>query len=338
MNTILKVAAVLLFYAGASAAFAYSGAGGECPTDNLPQLAASGSPEELQTELDRVIKQRVYPKPKQCIAGVCRRPDNTGKNRLVLQKNIERPELIAVSLQCASSGGLQLLDFAVAAGNLPNVKFLLAHGASPLGETAYHHDTLFMRCIDISSVFVHRRKGDGANSTRIFIPPAVNAEKRNKAYELLLAAGADINYQNKEGLSPLHRCNDPEVLQWFLSHGANPELKAKPSSDPISNVGATPLQYRLNNTPSGNPRYDTLPSELKKRTKWLASVKLLGQAGNPDFRNTVNEYRVCRQCSRARGVFPAQVCEMLKSNFIFKEGVFKLDAPAAYCDQFLLGR
>ncbi|MEO8389748.1 hypothetical protein [Polaromonas sp.] len=338
MNTLLKFAAVLLFYAGVSTAFAYSGAGRPCPTDNLPQMAASGSPEELQTELDRVIKQRVYAKPKQCVAGVCRRPDNNGKNRLVLQKSIEHPELIAMTLECVFPGELQLLDLAVAAGNLPNVKFLLAHGASPQGETAYDRDSLFMRCIDISSTYVHRTKSNSDISSRIFVPPPVSAEKRNRAYELLLAAGADINYQNKKGLSPLHSCNDPEVLQWFLSHGANPRLQAKPWSDSISNVGATPLQYRLNNTPSVDTRYDSLASELEKRAKWLATVKLLGQAGNPDFRDTVNEYRVCRQCSRARGGFSAQVCEMLKSNFIFKEGVFMLDAPAAYCDQFLLSR
>jgi hypothetical protein len=338
MNTLLKIAAVLTLYAGVSTAFAYSGAGAECPTDDLPQLAVSGSPEELQTELDRVIKQRLYPKPKQCVAGVCRRPDNNGKSRFVLQKSIEHPELIAMTLRCVSSGELQLLDLAVAAGNLPNVKFLLANGASPEAETAFHQDTLFMRCVDISSVFVGRTKGDSVNSIRTFIPPRVSTENRNKAYELLLSAGANVNYQNKMGLSPLHSCNDPVVLQWLLTHGANPELQASSRSDSISNVGATPLQYRLNNIPSGNTQYDNLPSELEKRAKWLATVKLLGQAGKRDFRNTVNEYRVCRQCSRAQGGFPAEVCEMLKSNFIFKEGVFKPEASAAYCEQFLLGR
>jgi ankyrin repeat protein len=252
--------------------------------------------------------------------------------------SIERPELVAKSLLCAGPGELQLLDLAVAAGNIPNVKFLLANGASPEALTDYDRNSLFMRCVDISSVFVQRLERDRPMKRRAFAAPRVNAEKRQEAYEFLVTAGADINYQNGKGLSPLHSCNDPEVLQWLLARGANLELQAKPWSDSISNIGATPLQYRLNNIPSGDSRYERVPSELEKRARWLAAVKLLGHAGNHDLRNTVNEYRVCRQCSRARDGFPSEVCETLKANFVFREGVFKLDAPASYCEQFLLGR
>lgn len=335
---LLKFAAVLLLHAGISTAFAASGAGGECPADNLPQLAASGNPQELQAELDRVIKAREYAKPKKCFAGLCLRPGKDERERLVLQKQRELPELISKELSCVSHGELQLLDLAVAAGNAPNVKFLLANGASPEAVTAYDQESLLMRCVNISSVFVSRMKGDRVGGTRVFTPPKVSTEQRREAYELLLAAGARVNYQNEKGLTPLHNCNDPEVLQWLLSHGADLELQAKPWSDPISNIGATPLQYRLNNIPSGDSRYDNSKSELEKRATWLAVVKLLSQAGKHDLRNTVNEYRVCRQCSRARGGFPGEVCETLKANFVFREGVFKLDAPASYCEQFLPGR
>jgi ankyrin repeat protein len=63
--------------------------------------------------------------------------------------------------------------------------------------------------------------------------PAYDPERQVKTIELLLAAGADVNAQDKNGAAPLHRAvrtRCAAAVRFLLKAGANPTLRNKPGS------------------------------------------------------------------------------------------------------------
>lgn len=66
--------------------------------------------------------------------------------------------------------------------------------------------------------------------------PAFDAKRQVKTIGILLAAGAKINAQDKNGASPLHRAvrtRCAAAVRFLLEAGADPKLKNKPGSSPF---------------------------------------------------------------------------------------------------------
>lgn len=45
--------------------------------------------------------------------------------------------------------------------------------------------------------------------------------------EKLISQGSDPNAYDRYGLTPLHYCEDPNVAEYLLRNGANPNLRGK---------------------------------------------------------------------------------------------------------------
>jgi ankyrin repeat protein len=128
------------------------------------------------------------------------------------------------------------LWYAVAWGkNLELARFLLDNGADPNG-------CMFAAAWDENIEIAKLLHSRGAE-----IDPVAQGETpllliikswRLKLLDWLIANGADINFQSPNGYSALHfaikRKYTAEQIQLLLDHGANPLLKAKDGSTPIS--------------------------------------------------------------------------------------------------------
>lgn len=81
--------------------------------------------------------------------------------------------------------------------------------------------------------------------------PAWDAKRQVKMIETLLEAGADINLQDKNGATPLHRAvrtRCAETVQHLLDAGCNPLLR--------NNSGSTPFHLAVQSTGRGGSGSD----------------------------------------------------------------------------------
>lgn len=113
-----------------------------------------------------------------------------------------------------------MLDYAAAAGNLENLKYLLVEGADPDAYEPTTGTTVLMRCVDITS-------SDHVQSPRS-IPDrsAQQVQLKLSAYALLLANGASAERKARYGESVFHLCNDPAVLGLLFKAGTKPPVEA----------------------------------------------------------------------------------------------------------------
>lgn len=120
-----------------------------------------------------------------------------------------------------SASGLTLLHEAVIAGNLDAVMFILETGLISVNVTDNHGNTpLHFAAInlEINTFFERMQTGTINNSN---IPPDI--------INTLLDNGADINAQNEEGNTPIHRAvfrNNAATVQELLRHRPNLNLLA----------------------------------------------------------------------------------------------------------------
>jgi hypothetical protein len=93
----------------------------------------------------------------------------------------------------------------------------------------------------------HRRSGPLHYAADGYITgPAWDAERQVKTIQLLLDAGADINAQDQNGATPLHRAvrtRCAAAVRFLLQAGGDPTLKNKP--------GSTPFHLAVQNTGRG---------------------------------------------------------------------------------------
>jgi len=76
--------------------------------------------------------------------------------------------------------------------------------------------------------------------------PAWDAKRQVKAIQALIGVGANVNLQDKNGATPLHRAvrtRCAEAVQYLLKAGGDPLLKNKP--------GSTPFHLAVQNTGRG---------------------------------------------------------------------------------------
>lgn len=90
--------------------------------------------------------------------------------------------------------------------------------------------------------------------------PVWDAKKQVETLRTLLAAGADIHLQDKNGATPLHRAvrtRSAAAVKFLLESGSNPALRNKP--------GSTPFHLAVQNTGrggSGEPAAITAQREI----------------------------------------------------------------------------
>lgn len=149
---------------------------------------------------------------------------------------------------------------------IEDFEYLLRKGANVklkdnLGSTALHY--LAYNAPSDPKVLSDRGWGDSAFDM---------AKQWMRAFEGLIAAGADINAMNKGGDTPLMfiagKCN-PHFLETLLNYGADPSLKNK--------VGQSPLQIAIdvasrNNSQACNRVVEILQSSPVARAKQPVST------------------------------------------------------------------
>ncbi len=210
---------------------AYSGAGGECGNSALEAAALRGTPLELEQALDKGV-QNIEKVVDQWSGDIARLYPDT--SRVWLNREVRRSGREAKRQTFARwwSGcrGIRLLDAAVAGQNLANVRYLLALGVDPNAPDA-QGTTLLMRCPHLEpgnpQIFTH-------SAPRSRSPDAL--DKALAIHALLLDHGASIAQRNQHGLTALHLCNDPAVVELFIrrspdashviNHQTEPDWKA----------------------------------------------------------------------------------------------------------------
>lgn len=83
----------------------------------------------------------------------------------------------------------------------------------------------------------HRRSGPLHYASDGFVSgPEFDAKRQVRTIEILLKAGAEVNAQDKNGASPLHRAvrtRCAAAVKCLLQAGADPKLRNKPGSTPF---------------------------------------------------------------------------------------------------------
>lgn len=223
---------------------AYSGAGAECGDEKLEAVTMKGQPRDLETAVDAkvAVLQEVVSKWSRGIAKLY--PETAGVWLDPKVKNSSRDEKrITYVKWWTGCQGVKLLDAAVAGANLENIKWLLLLGADP--NAPYVNGwrrTLLMRCP------VRRQ-----DRLVVYAIPPERTPDEDKAviaaYSLLLQAGVDPRQSDAEGLTALHLCKDPAVVDLLIQHGADVSAGIDPRVDPatIRDYPVTPrvLDYRV---------------------------------------------------------------------------------------------
>ena len=130
---------------------------------------------------------------------------------------------------------------------------------------------------DPNSAMNHRRSGPLHYAADGYIVgPAWDAKRQVKTIRCLLDAGADINAQDKNGASPLHRAvrtRCSAAVRCLLKAGSDPTLKNKP--------GSTPFHLAVQNTGRGG----TGTEEAKAAQRQIIEVFLaIGVSTEPQRR------------------------------------------------------
>lgn len=143
---------------------------------------------------------------------------------------------------CASRG--YMMNHYIQTHDLKNMNRELAKGVNP-NLPAEQFPPLYSATVaqpqgspegDLAMMDLLLRYGADPNVTggSATIPPIFVAQSP-MAVELLVSAGADMDYRAGNGRTPLHTVTDPAIARTLLEFGANPELK--------DNQGFTALAY-----------------------------------------------------------------------------------------------
>ncbi len=275
-------------------------AGGGCTSADLkrPLLVAAmvGSPSELESEITKSIERYIVSSRRdRYIAPWEKVPENEPLPRALALDSVVIKAWVNLLQSCDET----LLDFAAAAGNIENVKFLLAVGADPSGRTSGianfvkkigiklvgsdfvgNGSTIFMRCLSMTSDWQRIEKYYDTNRSLDEYKKTLNV------YSLLLKNGADLNLKDNYENTALHICEDPEAIRFFLDNGANPNL-----------VDAYDFLGRVGDTPFSRHVYRALDGPDATSDNSLRIAELMASGGASKL---VNLQRVCNSCGGGR--------------------------------------
>lgn len=217
---------VLALASGLAHAQGGSGSGG-CGNGQIEISAIHGTPQELDTEIDKSIAYTTkFAKEN---------PNLLSHPNYAHTAIWIKPEIVSLSAKEKRSifinwwSGCQevrLLELAAAGGNQTNAQYLLDRGADPNIVSVTWKSTIFMRCANLAS----DRKSLSVNGVPYQTRTTIEAERKIAVYSQLLEKGGDLNRLNSEDLSALHLCKDPEAIAFFLRNGADPNRPVEPNA------------------------------------------------------------------------------------------------------------
>ncbi len=262
-------------------AFAIGDSGGSncsLSLDNDPLLRATlvGTPADIQREIESRLDS--LEKNTEIKAKIKSTLNPESRERW---RSIERAKLINSRLFCGS--GEWLLDFAVAAGNVPVTKWLLDHGSNPSATSTYGN--IFTRCIDYPQLALNSHYGRKADLLKA----------RLEALDLVLGRGGNSSEVFGEKTA-LHLCKKPELISHYISRGA--EL----SPPDRQGLKYTPLQESI---------YDWLGGKAlgKERTVIFAA------AGADSVRGLKIEKILRQECAKPdRADICSEISRLVKSS------------------------
>ncbi len=246
------------------------------------KTTALGSPDDLADAIKKELLSReaLRPKQKSTPAWIRRLFKDLPTDEAPARVNEKD---VVESRICGAPGGSRPLDVAVAAGNIANVEFLLSRGADPNGVlgSMSSEGSIYSRCLRLSSVPM-------SNGRRLTDVPT---HRVLTAYDVLLKRGGRLDIYDTRGFGPLHFCNDPAIVQYFLARGADADL-------------SLPLDTRV---------YQVIHSEfLPSRKESLSIARMLANKATNRRVSRSNEYWICLACS---GVKLSSECKDL-SEFV----------------------
>lgn len=155
-------------------------------------------------------------------------------DRALATRLIDKPKLYGSKTHHWIYAGDTALHLAAAGYRVEIMELLLAAGADP------------------NAAMNHRRSGPLHYAADGYINgPAWDAKRQVKAIRCLLDAGSDIQAQDKNGATPLHRAvrtRCAAAVKYLLQAGADPRRKNKP--------GSTPFHLAVQNTGRGGSGAD----------------------------------------------------------------------------------
>jgi ankyrin repeat protein len=155
---------------------------------------------------------------------------------------VAKPRLYRTQICHWIYAGDAALHLAAAGYRTELVRLLLAHGANP------------------NSAQNHRRSGPLHYASDGYVScSASTPNPQIQTIRCLLKAGADINAQDKNGASPLHRAvrtRSAAAVKFLLAHGADSTLRNKP--------GSTPFHLAVQNTGRGGSGSDSARAAQKQ--------------------------------------------------------------------------
>jgi hypothetical protein len=169
--------------------------------------------------------------------------------------------------------GDTVLHLASAGHRVEIVRQLLAVGADPKVAGRHRHATPL------------HYAADGWVSG-----PVWDAKRQVKTIEVLLESGANINAQDKNGATPLHRAvrtRCAAAVRCFLKSGANPLVKNKP--------GSTPFHLAVQNTGRGGSGAAEAISEQRQIIEEFLSFGV-----SPEVKTASG--KTVRECARSEWI------------------------------------
>lgn len=199
-NSVFISAFILFLFSTKAMAIGDATGGCVAPTiENSPLLkaAAFGAPADVMREVEAEIEV------------ASKNVNLQTRLRFSLSKNFrdewrakKQTEIVNSPMKCTNEW---ILDYAVAAGNVSVVRWLLDVGANPNAKSL--EGNIFTRCIKDPTL-----NGLGKYST-----DSVGNIKRLEALDLILSRGGDL----KQTHSALYACKDLEVVSFYILRGAN---------------------------------------------------------------------------------------------------------------------
>ena len=177
--------------------------------------------------------------------------------------------------------GMSMLTWAVVKESVAGFEALLDHGAdltaevrSPRVVQAGEQPLTIIEfvCRDKNKAFFNAALKRGFNPDFVAVPQSKESllfravrEEDVEAAAMLLDAGADLNWQDREGITPMAQAqyiNDYKMVSYFLERGADPTKKNDCDLDIAANI----KQYGTRGvTPEQMPFFEKVVAELEKR-------------------------------------------------------------------------
>ncbi|KAF8980274.1 hypothetical protein BGZ46_004415 [Entomortierella lignicola] len=181
---------------------------------------------------------------------------------------------------------------------VPSLTLLLSKGAVLTGQSIFHVVEHNQEPVDVLNLILkHSPRGcsdlDTKNNTALHI--AVSCQKKPiPALETLIKHGADINAKGTLGRSPLHdaierldQLDQEELLDWMLSHGADPYQ----TFDEGGPMNAMLLAARIGNETCLTVLWDWIGDELTMREIEMARSEAQGRRVREFLRKQIQRRR-----------------------------------------------